>query len=51
MSGDLDRRDVIESSDAQLHELQAFLVQLGAAMNTTGEPVHSVQERLTLAAG
>jgi len=30
----------------ELHELQAFLVQLGAAMNSVGEPVHLVQQRL-----
>jgi uncharacterized membrane protein YjjP (DUF1212 family) len=30
-----------------LPELQAFIVQLGAAMNTAGEPVFSIQERLT----
>jgi uncharacterized membrane protein YjjP (DUF1212 family) len=33
-----------------LRELQSFLVQLGAAMNAAGEPVQSVQERLTRAA-
>jgi uncharacterized membrane protein YjjP (DUF1212 family) len=33
--------------DNDLHELQTFVVQLGAAMNAANEPVHSVQERLT----
>jgi uncharacterized membrane protein YjjP (DUF1212 family) len=36
--------------DKGLRELQSFLVQLGAAMNAAGEPVHSVQERITRAA-
>ena len=31
----------------ELHDLQTFVVQLGAAMNAASEPVHSVQERLT----
>ena len=30
-----------------LAELQLFVVQLGAAMNAAGEPVHVVQDRLT----
>jgi uncharacterized membrane protein YjjP (DUF1212 family) len=30
-----------------LAELQLFVVQLGAAMNASGEPVYAVQERLT----
>jgi uncharacterized membrane protein YjjP (DUF1212 family) len=38
---------VIEASDDDLPALQAFLVRLGATMNTVGEPVHSVQDRLT----
>jgi uncharacterized membrane protein YjjP (DUF1212 family) len=33
-----------------LSELPSFLAQLGAAMNAAGEPVHSVQARLTVAA-
>jgi uncharacterized membrane protein YjjP (DUF1212 family) len=37
----------VNTSDDDLRELQAFVVQLGAAMNETGEPVYSVQERLT----
>jgi len=36
---------------AELIELQAFVVRLGAAMNAAGEPVHQVQERLTRVAG
>jgi uncharacterized membrane protein YjjP (DUF1212 family) len=39
------------ADDGGLRDLQSFLVQLGAAMNAAGEPVHSVQERLTLIAG
>ncbi len=31
-------------------DLQAFVVQLGAALSATGEPAHSVQERLTAVA-
>jgi hypothetical protein len=31
----------------QSAELLAFVVELGAAMNTAGEPVYVVQERLT----
>lgn len=31
----------------ELHELQTFVVQLGAAMNAAGEAVYSVQDRLT----
>jgi uncharacterized membrane protein YjjP (DUF1212 family) len=30
----------------RLRELQSFVVQLGAAMNTVGQPVHTVQDRL-----
>ena len=32
-------------------ELLAFLVELGAAMNTAGQPVYVVEERLTKVAG
>lgn len=39
-----------EPEDVRLRELQAFLVQPGAAMNAVGEPVQTVQERLTLVA-
>jgi uncharacterized membrane protein YjjP (DUF1212 family) len=35
----------------QSAELAAFLVELGAAMNTAGQPVYVVQERLTKVAG
>jgi uncharacterized membrane protein YjjP (DUF1212 family) len=38
---------VIEPDRGELHELQAFVIQLGAAMNAAGETVASVQERLT----
>jgi uncharacterized membrane protein YjjP (DUF1212 family) len=34
-------------SGADLGELQVFVVQLGAAMNASGQPVYAVQERLT----
>ena len=37
---------MIEPERNQLVELQAFVMQLGAALNATGEPVYSVQERL-----
>ena len=33
-----------------LGELQTFVVQLGAALGATGEPAHTVQERLTAVA-
>ena len=36
----------MRTSDDDLRELQTFVVQLGAAMNTAGEPVYSVQDRL-----
>ena len=37
---------MIEATRAELPELQTFVVQLGAAMNSAGEPVYSVQDRL-----
>jgi uncharacterized membrane protein YjjP (DUF1212 family) len=41
---------VSNGDNVDLHELQTFLVQLGAAMNAAGAPVQSVQDRLTRAA-
>jgi uncharacterized membrane protein YjjP (DUF1212 family) len=41
---------VTNGDNGNLHELQTFLVQLGAAMNAAGAPVQSVQDRLTRAA-
>ena len=38
---------MIEPNGHEQHELQAFVIQLGAAMNAAGETVASVQERLT----
>lgn len=38
-------------SAREAQELQAFLVRLGSAMNAVGEPVYSIQERLTDIAG
>jgi uncharacterized membrane protein YjjP (DUF1212 family) len=38
---------VNESARDETRDLQAFVVQLGAAVNATGETVTSVQERLT----
>lgn len=35
-----------DQPSADLRVLQAFVVQLGAAMNAAGEPVYAVQERL-----
>jgi uncharacterized membrane protein YjjP (DUF1212 family) len=37
---------MIEPTDSLPHDLQTFVVQLGAAMNAVGEPVYSVQDRL-----
>jgi uncharacterized membrane protein YjjP (DUF1212 family) len=42
-----DVTEVIEPGRNQLVELQTFIMQLGAALNATGEPVYSVQERLS----
>ncbi|HKY15436.1 MAG TPA: threonine/serine exporter family protein, partial [Microthrixaceae bacterium] len=39
-----------ELEQHELHTLQMFVVELGAALNETGEPVYEVQERLTRAA-
>ena len=36
--------------DDDLRALQTFVVQLGAALNASGEPAHVVQERLTAVA-
>ena len=38
--------EVAEPGRDQLIELQTFIMQLGAALNATGEPVYAVQERL-----
>ena len=37
----------VKGSGDQAQLLQAFVTQLGAALNAVGEPVYSVQERLT----
>jgi len=38
---------VAERTHRELHELQTFVVRLGAAMNAAGEPVYTVQDRLS----
>jgi uncharacterized membrane protein YjjP (DUF1212 family) len=42
---------VSEQPTANPRDLQAFVLQLGAALNATGEPVYLVQERLNRVAG
>ncbi|MGH2789676.1 MAG: threonine/serine exporter family protein [Actinomycetota bacterium] len=38
---------MVEVRSDELRDLQTFVVELGAALNAVGEPVCSVQERLT----
>jgi len=43
----MDEPNLKEQPGDRVRVLQTFVVQLGAALNSVGEPVYSVQERLT----
>jgi uncharacterized membrane protein YjjP (DUF1212 family) len=46
-SAALERTTQRKSGDEKPGDLQPFLVQLGAALNAVGEPVYSIEDRLT----